>query len=114
MNLSFQSNNTAQRNSQKIPLLSYKSSQDAFEALYNLYAAPLFGTIIKWKGDQPLAQMILRQTFTTYIKQGFTDSETRPFISLLKIARKIYNQETNTNLLTPLHTLSMAQNVSGI
>src|SRR5687768_1560322 len=65
----------------------------SIDYLYDSYAPALYGTLLSWVEKEAIAQLILEQTFESYMTEHLPSEckHERPFICMLRIARKKYS-----------------------
>ena len=77
----------------------YSDSEDDFYVLYDIYAAPLFGIVLKMVKCNAKAEHILASTFIKARKEAlsFDDCPFSLFIWLMRIAVQLCLQEKKSN-----------------
>jgi hypothetical protein len=82
----------------------------AFDSLYDKYAPAIYGVLLDWMKQESVAQVILQKTFQAYASESSTgELIAKPFICLLRIARKeygIYLEKQDSLLQNPLKEYS--------
>lgn len=70
------------------------NNQDCFADIYDIYAARLFGMIMKWIKEKEKAEMLLHDTFVkAWNSKKLFDAETENFYCwLCRLARICYNE----------------------
>lgn len=57
-------------------------------AVYDTYAAAIYGLLLGWTKNETSAQVILQQTFEAYADYISHNNNDKPFLCLMRIARK--------------------------